>query len=693
MLLTRNSYLNTQGASRRFSRNQAHIQKSVERIASAKRINHSSDDIVGLAIHTRLEQQIRTATKDRAGLQQQITFAQTAESKLNEANTALLKLREMALQAANPTLNDQDRKDIQTEATALISSVNELKQAEFNRKKIFDTHHSFDTGQVQISSKKFADLELVEVESTTIAKESQHRSTHGLNAFVDLKEGDIRLGRNMTLQSDYTAQGGFAIRATQASDDTLSSEYNAGSAIAKAAAINDSTDQHGVTAKVEATTATLRLDSSTSLFTNHNIEINGFQIVDIQIQQNDQGDVLKNAINSLSEQTGVVASQLDDGRIELKAEDGRNIIISASHEQLARSLGFFENQESNYDLDSRIVVGGKLSLDSEEDYQIYYETAIMNEALGFVHNLTPFNEYEASLRVDSGGQFSYSQTGPYSGFPLSSAYTPSDLSSLPEMIEEVVGSFNLGRLKSWKNHLSYSFDMDEPLELVHSFTSSSHIRQMEFAEVTNPGSFYLGHERLTQDDRIYRVSYNAYGSATLPFNYLQFVFDASRMHEIDMSDPYGGSVDAFQATLFDSIYYPSLAVQLRPSYDSINQFKLIEMSKDVTVETTTHISFSSQEGAVAALNTIDQAIQEINAEQGKLGALQNRLGHSMNIAHQKEFDLSQSDERIMSADFASEVAQLTQAHIMQNLGQELLSRLQVDAHLALALIQQGDVGA
>ena len=84
-------------ASRRFGQTQADIQRSVERLASAKRINHSTDDAAGLAIHTRLEQQVRTAAKERTGIQQQISFAQSAQSKLNEANTALLKLREMAL--------------------------------------------------------------------------------------------------------------------------------------------------------------------------------------------------------------------------------------------------------------------------------------------------------------------------------------------------------------------------------------------------------------------------------------------------------------------------------------------------------------------------------------------------------------------------------------------------------------------
>ena len=103
----------------------------------------------------------------------------------------------------------------------------------------------------------------------------------------------------------------------------------------------------------------------------------------------------------------------------------------------------------------------------------------------------------------------------------------------------------------------------------------------------------------------------------------------------------------------------------------------------------TGIDFESQEGAVAALAIIDRALGEVAANQSDLGALQNSLEHSINRVEQSQSDLTQADERIVSADFAVEVAELTRAQIKQGLGQKLLSKVNVDSYLALALVRAG----
>ena len=75
MLLTQNSHSYSTTSNRLFYQSQKSIERSVERLASAKRVNGARDDVAGISIHTRLEQQSRSATKERANLQQQISFA------------------------------------------------------------------------------------------------------------------------------------------------------------------------------------------------------------------------------------------------------------------------------------------------------------------------------------------------------------------------------------------------------------------------------------------------------------------------------------------------------------------------------------------------------------------------------------------------------------------------------------------
>ena len=75
MLLTQNVNINAQSLNRLFNQSQARANQSMERLASAKRVNHAGDDVAALGIHTRLEKQVLSANKEREGLQNEISFA------------------------------------------------------------------------------------------------------------------------------------------------------------------------------------------------------------------------------------------------------------------------------------------------------------------------------------------------------------------------------------------------------------------------------------------------------------------------------------------------------------------------------------------------------------------------------------------------------------------------------------------
>ena len=239
MLLTQNSHSYSTTSNRLFYQSQKSIERSVERLASAKRVNSARDDVAGLSIHTRLEQQSRSANKERANVQQQISFTQTAQGTLTEVQDRLMRLREIAVQAANITLSEQDRKSLQSEAQEMLSTIDELAQSEFNQQKVFGRSYTFNSGKTELNPTGITRLELSDLESKALTRVSRQTSTRGVNAFVDWRQGDIRFGQGFQLQGNYQgleAIGGVEVRATQASDDTLSTEYNAGSAIAKAAA-------------------------------------------------------------------------------------------------------------------------------------------------------------------------------------------------------------------------------------------------------------------------------------------------------------------------------------------------------------------------------------------------------------------------------------------------------------------------
>jgi flagellin len=96
------------------------------RLSSGKRINSASDDAAGVAISSRLSAEIRgTDQAIRNSLDGQ-ALIDTAEGAHSEIENILQRMREVAVQAANDTNNDQDRLNLQAEIDALVTEINRI---------------------------------------------------------------------------------------------------------------------------------------------------------------------------------------------------------------------------------------------------------------------------------------------------------------------------------------------------------------------------------------------------------------------------------------------------------------------------------------------------------------------------------------------------------------------------------------
>ena len=118
----------------------------------------------------------------------------------------------------------------------------------------------------------------------------------------------------------------YNIDDTNEMDDQLSMVGNRSSAIAKAAAINASTDRHGITATATPSVANIGAVAAADFTETDNLIINGQRIIGISTQINDADGTLVTAINAVSEQTGVTATHTEEGLL-LSAEDGRNLEV------------------------------------------------------------------------------------------------------------------------------------------------------------------------------------------------------------------------------------------------------------------------------------------------------------------------------------------------------------------------------
>lgn len=134
-----NNNIQALNAYRNLNANQFQTSKNLERLSSGLRINRAADDAAGLAISEKMRAQIRGLKMAERNSMDGISMIQTAEGALAEVHAMLQRMRELAVQAANDTNTETDRKEIQKEINQLTSEINRIGNAtEFNTKKLLN---------------------------------------------------------------------------------------------------------------------------------------------------------------------------------------------------------------------------------------------------------------------------------------------------------------------------------------------------------------------------------------------------------------------------------------------------------------------------------------------------------------------------------------------------------------------------
>jgi len=115
------------------------LSKNVERLSTGLRINRAADDAAGLTISERLRAQINGLSRASQNAQEAISLIQTAEGALSETNSILQRVRELATQAANGILTQNDRTEIQREVDQLIDEIDRIANStQFNSKNLLN---------------------------------------------------------------------------------------------------------------------------------------------------------------------------------------------------------------------------------------------------------------------------------------------------------------------------------------------------------------------------------------------------------------------------------------------------------------------------------------------------------------------------------------------------------------------------
>ncbi len=130
------------------------------------------------------------------------------------------------------------------------------------------------------------------------------------------------------------------------------------------------------------------------------------------------------------------------------------------------------------------------------------------------------------------------------------------------------------------------------------------------------------------------------------------------------------------------------AFQVGPTISAADQidFDLADLRASGDLLDLDKVSLTSQLGARSAIGKIDQAIASVSAERGKVGALLNRLTHSISFSENEIENMTASESTIRDADMARSASEMARDEILNSTSTIMLSQAFANSRQALTLL-------
>ena len=281
------------------------LSTAMERLSTGKRIDSAKDDAAGLAIASRMNAEVRGMNVAIRNANDGISLAQTAEGALGEINNMLQRMRELAVQSGNGTNSSSDRAALQAELAQLVAEVDAVSETTaFNGVKLLDGASS--DISLQIGTRA--------MDTLSFAIEAFDSNTLGLSGYA--VDGQLTTGRTGTT---LTALAVDDVQINGKAAFAIAPVANTAGGLADA--INTNTGSTGVKATAY-NLLTGALPNATT-FAAGMLQINGTTV-------GAAGSVEELVANINRDASGVIAALNDDGTVTLSNNTGANMVVSGT---------------------------------------------------------------------------------------------------------------------------------------------------------------------------------------------------------------------------------------------------------------------------------------------------------------------------------------------------------------------------
>ena len=688
MAMVINSNIQSLNAQRHLNNSLSAQNTATERLSSGLRINSAKDDAAGLAIANRMTSQVKGLNMAIRNANDGVSMIQTAEGALSETTNILQRMRELSIQSANGIYDEGNRGTLNAEVQQLKAEVDRISETtSFNGLSILDGSLGKVGLQIGENANQTIDLEIQKMDSKTLGMGSTSVDVLGASSTISFFDGTTagdELGHN-----DVLINGQSIVKLNETFD------LNVAGTTQQDLIDNINENVNGVTATTQTTvTASDAGDGVLAGADVFSVAVTGLDssVKTIQVKETES---LQELADKLNEEGGglISASITDKGYLSITSEGSASITVTDAG--TAGGTGI------------TTATGASIALTSDNGDPITIERGT-NGTLEDLANLgfRESNNAGTIEGVEVGAAALAAGDLTINGVEIGK----SDTGSLTDKLEAI-------------NKVS-----EDTGVTAKAFTSATLNFDGATAAVISAGTFSLngtdittvGGEGASGVADLINAQTNATGITATVYNSKLVLEGDVAAISIGVGSTGDEPADVFadteiQSGLQDSTgaaagvigvaaaEFPSVSGGIKLESDNGNPVSVSHKSSAAATATglvdanssadgkfgaaVNSLDITTAAGANKAIEILDTAIQTVSDVRGELGAVTNRLDHTVKNLSNVSENAAAARSRIMDSDFAAESANLSRAQVLQQAGNAMLAQANSRPQQVLSLLQ------
>ena len=685
-------------AYRQLGMNNSAVAKSLEKLSSGFRINRAGDDAAGLAISEKMKAQITGLETASANAQDGISLIQTAEGNLTEVHSMLNRMVELATKSANGTYTSTERDALQDEVDALLDEIDRISQsANFNGTRLLDgtmglNKDAFTIGNTTpaAAGEKITIAGLTPSTSTDTAKlhlNTAGKAQQGASFVVDLADYTAEIGAAGVANTKFsvTVAGETLESATIDGSDAANQKKYTGSDIAKSIFDNAANWAGGTGAPADtATEKHVVIDGAV-----YKATLDGTRISFTYAGDTNNGatakatDVITDTMLNINTKLGneVKVTVTGTGVTEAGAPyHGLDNVTKAEKEVKGQRAGIELDLTQMADLfkdGSQLTIDGKtftFKLDANSSYE--GDVIDLSGVKGTGNNPPTTAQLAAAASAQLSGK-------------LTSHFEITDAGAGKIKVDQTVADYNNGANAPYTKYedLTVLFSANK------AGTGASIDLTVDASKISSGDAIKIG-------DKTYTFVKEASTTPSTDPNKVEVLLGENNADAVNnliaklandnLTATANGDVLTITAAAgkdAPAIIGGGLTLQIGDTADAFNKMTVAVADMSAKGLGLENINITSETLASQSIDKIKTAINTVSTARAGMGALQNRLEHTINNLDVAVENLSAANSRIRDTDMAKEMMNYTKMNVLVQSAQAMLAQANQQPQSVLQLLQ------